>query len=63
MDKDTTATITVNRRELNRMSLRPVKFAELIASGAIKIDGNASAFKAFFSKLDNFEFWFNIVEP
>jgi len=63
LSKDVTATITVNRQDLNQMTLGQVKFAELMASEKIQIDGNADAFKLFFSKLDNFEFWFNIVEP
>jgi len=60
---DVTATITVNRKDLNRMSLGQVKFAELLSTQAMKIDGSQQDFIAFFSKVDNFEFWFNIVEP
>ena len=60
---DVTATITVNRKDLNRMSLGQVKFAELLSSQAMKIEGSQQDFIAFFSKVDDFEFWFNIVQP
>lgn len=58
-----TANITVNRKDLNRMALKQVGFVDLLKSGGIRIDGNDKAFKHFFSKVDNFDFWFNIVTP
>lgn len=61
--KDVTATITVNRADLNLMTLGQITFPDMLKTGKIKIEGNADAFKLFFSKLDNFKFWFNIVEP
>jgi len=40
-----------------------IKLDDLIKSGKIKIDGDADAFKAFLNNIDNFEYWFNIIEP
>lgn len=60
---DVTATITINRKDLDRISLGEVKYQELIDNGTIKIDGNGDAFNKYLSKLDSFNFWFNIVEP
>ncbi len=60
---DVNATITVNRKDLNRMIMKQISLMDLIKTKAMKIDGDTTAFLGFFSKLDNFKFWFNIVEP
>ncbi|MBL0709453.1 MAG: MBL fold metallo-hydrolase [Colwellia sp.] len=61
--KDVTATITLNRSDLDKTSLGEATFDELIKSGAIKVDGDKKAFNKFLTKIDTFDFWFNIVEP
>lgn len=61
--KDVTATVTLNRSDLDKTSLGEATFEELVKSGAIKIDGDAEAFNKFLTKIDEFDFWFNIVEP
>jgi len=58
-----TATITINRSDLNKVSLKEATFADLLKSKAIKIDGDQNAFTTFLGKIDSFNFWFNIVEP
>ncbi len=63
LNDNVTATITINRKNLDRISLGEVKYKELIDDGTIKIDGDGEAFTKYLSKLDSFDFWFNIVEP
>lgn len=58
-----TATITLNRKDLDRISLGEATYEEFINNGTIKIEGDADAFKKYLSKLDSFNFWFNIIEP
>ncbi|WP_255521142.1 alkyl sulfatase C-terminal domain-containing protein [Flavobacterium hungaricum] len=58
-----TATITINRSDLNKVSLKEASFADLLKSKAIKIVGDQNAFTSFLGKIDSFNFWFNIVEP
>lgn len=58
-----TATITLNRSDLDRTSTGEATFEGLVKDGSIKIDGDAEAFKKFLTKIDKFNFWFNIVEP
>jgi alkyl sulfatase BDS1-like metallo-beta-lactamase superfamily hydrolase len=60
---DVTATIKINRKDLNRMILKQVSLLDLIKNKAMIIEGNSFALLGFLSKLDNFKFWFNIVEP
>jgi len=61
--EDITATITINRKDLDRVSLGEVKYEELIKNGTIKTEGDVEAFSKFLSKLDSFNFWFSIIEP
>ncbi len=61
--KDVTATIHIKRSDLDRISLGEVKFEDLIRDGSLKIDGDKEAYFNFLSKIDNFGFWFNIIEP
>lgn len=61
--KDVTATITVNRTDLDKITLGQAKFEDLVNKGSIKIDGDAEAFKKAMSMVESFNFWFNIIEP
>ena len=61
--KDVTAIVTLNRSDLDKTSIGEATFAELVKSGAIKVDGDKKAFNKFLTKIDKFDFWFNIVEP
>ncbi len=63
VDGNVTATLTLNRKDLDRISLGESSFKELADNGTIKITGDAAAFNAFISKIDKFDFWFHIVEP
>jgi len=58
-----TATITINKSDLNKVSLKEASFADLLKSKAIKIDGDQNTFTSFLGKIASFNFWFNIVEP
>ena len=61
--KNITATINMTRSDLNKVSLGEAQFADLLKTKAIDIEGDAKAFPNFMSKIDQFEFWFNIVQP
>lgn len=61
--KDVTSTIHVKRSDLDKVSLGEAKFEDLVKNGDLKINGDQEAFFNFLSKLDVFEFWFNIIEP
>lgn len=63
LKKDVTATITANRSDLDKTTMGQASFEELVSSGAIKVEGDADAFNNFLTKLDKFNFWFNIVVP
>jgi alkyl sulfatase BDS1-like metallo-beta-lactamase superfamily hydrolase len=64
LEKDVTATISMSRLDFAILtSGKGIKLDDLIKSGKIKIDGDADAFKAFLNNIDNFEYWFNIIEP
>jgi alkyl sulfatase BDS1-like metallo-beta-lactamase superfamily hydrolase len=58
-----TATVTINRKDLDRVSLGEATFKDLVDNGTIKINGDKNAFTSFLEQIDNFNFWFNIVEP
>jgi alkyl sulfatase BDS1-like metallo-beta-lactamase superfamily hydrolase len=65
LSKNVTATITGNRLAIAGL-ITPnsgVVLEELLSSGKLKIEGDTNAFKEFLSHIDNFEFWFNIIEP
>jgi alkyl sulfatase BDS1-like metallo-beta-lactamase superfamily hydrolase len=65
LSKDVTATITGNRLAIAGLTTPSsgIKLDDLISSGKLKIEGDVNAFKEFLSHIDNFEFWFNIIEP
>ncbi len=58
-----TADITLNRSDLDKINLGEAKFDDLLKTKKINIKGNTDAFTQFLSKIDNFKFWFNIIEP
>ncbi|MFC5872043.1 Alkyl sulfatase BDS1, metallo-beta-lactamase superfamily [Chryseobacterium arachidis] len=59
-----TATISVSRNDLAILTAgNNSKVNEYIKNGKIKIEGNADAFNQFIQHIDNFDPWFNIVEP
>ncbi|HEY4286635.1 MAG TPA: alkyl sulfatase dimerization domain-containing protein [Puia sp.] len=58
-----TATITINRKDLDRVTLGEAKFKDLVDNGTVKISGDNAAFTSFLGMIDNFNFWFHIVEP
>jgi alkyl sulfatase BDS1-like metallo-beta-lactamase superfamily hydrolase len=63
LENNVKATITINRKDLDRISLGEAKFDDLIANGTINITGDKNAFVSFLGMIENFNFWFNIVEP
>lgn len=58
-----TATIRCARAAIDAVLLGHVTLVDQIGDGAITVDGDQSALAEFFSLLDDFEFWFNIVTP
>ena len=56
-------TITMKRSDLNLMLMKQKGLKELISSGAIKHEGDLSAFVAIFKMTTEFSYWFNIVTP
>lgn len=63
LKEDVTATISIKRSDLDRISLGEAKYPELVENGTVQIDGDSNAFYKFLGKLDSFNLWFNIVEP
>lgn len=56
-------TVTMNRSVLDDINLRLTTVEAAIATGDVKIDGDADTFAKFLSLLDSFELYFNIVTP
>lgn len=61
--ENVTSTIHVKRSDLDKVSLGETNFEDLIKNGKLTIEGDQKAFFNFLSKMDQFEFWFNIIEP
>ena len=57
------ATITLSRTDFNHLILRAVSARALMKNKKMKIDGDARAFGALFSALDQPPAWFNVVTP
>lgn len=55
--------ITLSRSTFNSLILQKAKLKDLIESKKISIQGNGQLLNIFFSLFDNFNPWFNIVEP
>ncbi len=60
---DATATVTINRSDLDRLILGEAAPLGLITGGKMKISGQRSAVSAMFDALDQPDFWFNTVTP
>ncbi|MEL6860855.1 MAG: alkyl sulfatase dimerization domain-containing protein [Pseudomonadota bacterium] len=58
-----TATVTIDRFDLDRLILGEAAPLGLITSGKMKLSGNRGAVSAMFDALDQPDFWFNTVEP
>ena len=58
-----TATVTVNRRDLDRLILQQTNALLLMTEGAMQVQGDRTALAALFAALDQPEFWFNTVVP
>lgn len=58
-----TASITMNRKDLDKISLGEASFKALIDNDTIKITGDKAAFNNLLAMIDKFDFWFHIVEP
>lgn len=57
------ATITLDRKTLDAITLKQKTMAEAIGAGEIKIVGDGTKLGELFGDLDAFDFWFNIVTP
>ncbi|EHP42432.1 metallo-beta-lactamase family protein [Cupriavidus basilensis OR16] len=58
-----TATITLDKATLDRISLKQLTLPEAIRDGSIRIDGNPQAVASLFGMLDSFDGYFSIVTP
>ena len=61
--EDPTATVTIDRLDLDRLILGDARPLGLITSGKMRISGNRGAVSAMFDALDQPDFWFNTVTP
>jgi alkyl sulfatase BDS1-like metallo-beta-lactamase superfamily hydrolase len=57
------ATVTLQRAVLNRLVLREVSFADAVAQGQARIDGDAAKVAELFGLLDDFSLMFEVIEP
>ena len=62
-DESADATIILTRSALDEIVLGEATLDQKTASGELKVEGNRKKLDEFFSMLDSFEFWFNIVTP
>jgi len=62
-DKKANIAIFLKRSTLNEIILGETSLDQKIASGELKVEGNRKILDDFFSLLDTFEFWFNLVTP
>ena len=60
---DPTATVTIDRHDLDRLILGEAAPLGLITSGKMKLSGNRGAVSTMFDALDQPDFWFNTVVP
>ncbi|MNO57553.1 Metallo-beta-lactamase superfamily protein [compost metagenome] len=56
-------TVTIDRADLNRLLLKEVSAARLIAEGKLKSSGDPQLLGQLFGMLDDFNFWFDIATP
>ena len=57
------ASLTMNKSVLDDIQLGTTTLDAAIAKGAIKVEGDKGKVKEFFSLLDVYPFWFDIVTP
>lgn len=57
------ATLTIAKRELDKIQLKQLTMQQALAAGTARLDGRAAAFGELMALLDDFPFWFNIVTP
>jgi alkyl sulfatase BDS1-like metallo-beta-lactamase superfamily hydrolase len=57
------ATVILERSALNRLVLREVSFADAVAQGFVRIDGDEGKVADLFGLLDDFSSMFEVVEP
>ena len=57
------ATVTTDRAALNGLVLRETPFADAVANGVVRVDGDAGTVARLFSLLDDFPLMFEVVEP
>jgi len=55
--------ITPAKPMIDQVQLKETTFEQAVGAGELQIEGNREAVKEFFSMLDTFPFWFNIVTP
>ena len=58
-----TAAITLTRDTFNEILMGQAEFKELVENGNIKVEGEIEEYYELMNSLDNFELWFNIIEP
>lgn len=56
-------TISINRADLDQLLFKQTTLQDLIQNQKIKTEGNQQTLQKFFSLMEPFNFWFNIVEP
>lgn len=61
--EDAHTTLVLTRSALDQMVLGEATPDQKMASGELQIEGSREKLDEFFSLLDSFEFWFNIVTP
>jgi alkyl sulfatase BDS1-like metallo-beta-lactamase superfamily hydrolase len=57
------ATVMLAKTTLDRIQIKDLSTEDAISQGLLKIQGSKESFEEFFSLLDDFPFWFNIVTP
>jgi alkyl sulfatase BDS1-like metallo-beta-lactamase superfamily hydrolase len=57
------ASLVLTRSALDEIILGEATLDQKTASGELKVEGDRNKLDEFFSLLDSFEFWFNIVSP
>ena len=61
--KNADTNISLSKATLTDIMLQKVTLDDAIKAGDVKITGSEAKLKELLSYFDNFEFWFNIVEP
>jgi len=57
------ATVTLERAALNRLVLREMTFADAVARGLVRVEGDATQVADLFGLLDDFSLMFEVLEP